>query len=96
MARLSEIFLFALVALVAVVCGLQVTPGSSCATFCMDSTDGDAFNPGASTTNSSDVACRDLDYSTTPSGIKYKQCLSCLQKSAKVNGSESDLSWYLC
>ncbi|KAF7561285.1 hypothetical protein G7046_g2841 [Stylonectria norvegica] len=74
---------------------LQVTPGSSCATFCSDYDNADAFNPDSSTTNTSDITCKDIGFTTTDTGIKFKSCLDCLQKSEKVNGTESDLKWYL-
>jgi hypothetical protein len=89
-------FVVGLLGLVAIVRGLEVSPGSSCATYCVDLPDGDGFNPAASNTKQRDVVCQDLEYTTTPEGIKFKQCLECLQKSPKVNGTESDVKAYLC
>ncbi|KAH7318581.1 hypothetical protein B0I35DRAFT_479072 [Stachybotrys elegans] len=74
---------------------LEVTPGSSCASFCLDRVTGDSFNPAASSTGSSDITCSDLDFSQEEAGIKFQNCLECLQTSEKVNGTESDLHWYL-
>ncbi|KAI8958643.1 hypothetical protein F5Y11DRAFT_32022 [Daldinia sp. FL1419] len=74
---------------------LQVTPGSPCASVCLDHQDGDTGNPAASSTNSSDIACLDSDYGSSSTGIKFKNCLSCLKDSKAVSGSESDVSWFL-
>ncbi|KAH7166086.1 hypothetical protein EDB81DRAFT_781287 [Dactylonectria macrodidyma] len=77
------------------VLALEVTPGSSCATFCLDEVSGNGFDPAASTTNTSDIMCKDTDFSKKAVGIKFQNCLECLQKSEKTNGTESDLHWYL-
>jgi hypothetical protein len=84
-----------LVIFFAAVSAIQVTPGSSCAALCIDSPDGDAFSPSASTTNSTDIVCEDLHYHSTGTGIKYKNCIECLQKSEKLNGTESDVLWLI-
>lgn len=92
---MTTVFITAL-SLISAVSALQVTAGSSCASACLDSTTGDALDPAASTTNSSDVVCYDVDYYSTAPGVKFKSCLECLQTSKDVNGSESDVSWFLC
>ncbi|ROW06009.1 hypothetical protein VMCG_04657 [Cytospora schulzeri] len=74
---------------------LQVTPGSSCASVCLDSEAGNALDPAASTTNTSDIACYDVDYYSTPVGVKFKNCLECLQTSNNVSETESDVSWFI-
>ncbi|TWU73808.1 hypothetical protein ED733_004555 [Metarhizium rileyi] len=74
---------------------LEVTPGSRCATECLDSPGGNEFNASDSTTTVEDISCRDLDYSTTDTGIKFRRCLDCLQLSKKVDKTESDLKWYI-
>ncbi|KAI1100148.1 hypothetical protein F4804DRAFT_336532 [Jackrogersella minutella] len=74
---------------------LQVTPGSSCATVCLDNPQGDGQDPNASSTNSSDIVCNDQDFSTTTSGIKFKNCIECLQESHATSNEENDVSWYL-
>ncbi|KAF3064546.1 hypothetical protein GL218_02182 [Daldinia childiae] len=74
---------------------LQVTPGSPCAAVCLDHQDGNTQNPAASSTNSSDISCLDSDYSSSSTGIKFENCLSCLKDSKAVSGSESDVSWFL-
>ena len=91
-------FNMVLLLLLGLVGALQVTPGSSCATFCLDHERTNAFDHRFSTTNSSDIACEDLDFSTEEKGIKFKACLECLAKSKKVDEEEeeSDLHWYLC
>ncbi|KFA49448.1 hypothetical protein S40293_05753 [Stachybotrys chartarum IBT 40293] len=75
--------------------GLEVTPGSSCATFCLDEGMDNGFDSASSSTNTSDVTCRDVDFASGEVGIKFQSCLECLQKSDKVNGTESDLHWFL-
>ena len=78
------------------VSSLQVTPGSECAALCLDKPDGNADDPAASSTGANDIVCRDSDYSSKPTGIKFKNCLECLQDSPSVEGDESDALWYLC
>ncbi|KAI0377932.1 hypothetical protein F5Y04DRAFT_167962 [Hypomontagnella monticulosa] len=71
---------------------LQVTPGSSCSAVCLDDSNGD---PAGSSTNSSDIVCNDQEYSTTVSGIRFKNCVECLQESHAMTDKENDVSWYL-
>lgn len=92
----SNTLALVLVACAGLVSALEVAPGSSCATFCLDDGETDAFDSSASSTNSSDITCRDIDFSTKDKGIKYKNCLECLSKSEKVHEEESDVHWYLC
>lgn len=75
---------------------LQVSPNSTCAAVCLDHPDGDPLDPAASTTNYTDIACRDADYLTSSTGIKFKNCVECLQDSRNVNSGENDISWFLC
>jgi hypothetical protein len=75
---------------------LQVTPGSSCASICMDVQNGDPMNPASSNTNVSEIACTDVDFYSTAKGLKFKNCMDCLQKSPAVSGDESDSLWFLC
>lgn len=75
---------------------IQVTPGSSCASVCLDSPDGDSTRAAASTTNSSDIVCNDVDYFSSSTGQKFKDCITCLQTSTAVSGEENDVSWFLC
>ncbi|KAI0834652.1 hypothetical protein F5Y06DRAFT_153552 [Hypoxylon sp. FL0890] len=74
---------------------LQVTPGSSCAAICLDGPEGDVQDANASSTKPSDIVCNDQEYSTTASGIKFKNCVECLQESPAMSNVESDVSWYL-
>ncbi|KAI9149215.1 hypothetical protein HJFPF1_11264 [Paramyrothecium foliicola] len=92
---LSSLLLVLSVLLLRIGSCLEVTPGSSCSSFCLDIGRKDGFDPAASTTNSSEIVCQDLDFSTRDEGVKFKTCLECLQKSEKVNETESDLHWYL-
>ena len=96
MAASLYFYIVSALALAQVLSALEVTPGSSCATFCLDFDNGDGFDPAASTTNTSDITCKDAGFSSSDSGIKFKNCLECLQKSEKVNGTESDLKWFIC
>ncbi|KAG5926026.1 hypothetical protein E4U42_003737 [Claviceps africana] len=74
---------------------LQVTPGSHCAIHCLDLPGGNEFKASESNTYTSDVSCRDVDYSNTDAGIKFRTCMQCLQASSKVDKTESDLKWYI-
>ncbi|KAI1415389.1 hypothetical protein F5Y13DRAFT_8538 [Hypoxylon sp. FL1857] len=74
---------------------LQVTPGSSCAAICLDNPEGDVQDPNASTTKPTDIVCNDQEYSTTAGGIKFKNCIECLQESHAMSNAENDMSWYL-
>lgn len=95
MARLRLAFLFWAV-LVKCTAALEVTPGSSCASFCLDDGEGDSLDPFSSSTKATDISCRDDQYSTDEAGIKFRNCIECLAKSERVDGEESDLHWYLC
>lgn len=75
---------------------IQVTPGSPCTSVCLDSPDGDSARAAASTTNSSDIVCDDVDYFSSSTGQKFKDCITCLQTSNAVSGEEDDVSWFLC
>lgn len=96
MAASLYFYLLSIVALAQVLLALEVTPGSSCSTFCLDFEKGNGFDPLASTTNTSDIICKDAGFSSSDVGIKFKKCLECLQKSEKVDGPESDLKWFIC
>ena len=74
---------------------LEVTPGSSCASFCLNDGKTDTLDPKASSTNATDITCRDEDYSSEEAGIKFRNCMQCLAKSNTTTDSESDLHWYL-
>jgi hypothetical protein len=75
---------------------LQVTPGSSCAALCLEDPESDALDSTTSNTNPDEITCNDGDYESTPTGIKYKNCLDCLQKSNATREAEEDSSWFLC
>ncbi|KAL0943982.1 LPXTG-domain-containing protein [Colletotrichum truncatum] len=77
------------------VSGLQVTPDSPCASFCLDSNDLDYSDPNSSNTRNKDITCVDGKYQTEPPGRKFQQCVSCLQDSNYVKGNENDQSWFL-
>ncbi|KAI1813538.1 hypothetical protein GGS20DRAFT_586392 [Poronia punctata] len=71
---------------------LQVTPNSPCASLCVDS---DISDPNLSTTKNEDITCNDSEYSSTPAGRKFQQCISCLQDSTFSKGGENDQLWFL-
>lgn len=89
------IICFVLLSRAFVVLGLQVSPGSACATLCLDNPESDPLDPASSTTTASDITCNDDEYDSTGKGIKFKNCLECLQESNEVNGTENDVSWFL-
>ncbi|TRX88025.1 hypothetical protein FHL15_011080 [Xylaria flabelliformis] len=60
---------------------LQVTPGSTCAAFCLDNPESDPLSPGSSNTATSDITCTDDSFDNSATGIKFKNCVDCLQKS---------------
>jgi hypothetical protein len=75
---------------------LQVTPGSACAAVCLDTGRTDISDPAASNTFTTDVICKDSDFSETDVGRKYRDCLRCLQHSAASNHGETDQGWFIC
>lgn len=87
---------FAAALIIPTVVSLQVSPGSSCSAICLDDPTGNPLDANASSTNVSDIVCSDVDYFTTGTGTKYRNCIDCLQKSTKVDGAESDVAWLLC
>jgi hypothetical protein len=96
MAPLSR-FLLALLSALLLRAGscLEFTPGSSCARFCLNDARQSGFDPAVSFTNTTEIVCRDPEFSTADTGLKFRNCVECLEKSAKVNETESDLHWYL-
>ncbi|KAI1747356.1 hypothetical protein F4782DRAFT_521364 [Xylaria castorea] len=74
---------------------LQVTPGSTCAAFCLDNPESDPLSPGSSNTATRDVTCTDDSFDNSATGIKFKNCVDCLQKSNATSSNESDVSWFL-
>ncbi|KAI0422015.1 hypothetical protein F5X98DRAFT_190479 [Xylaria grammica] len=74
---------------------LQVTPGSTCASFCLDNPESDPLNPGSSNTTPRDITCTDDSFDNSTAGIKFKNCLDCLQQSNATTEAESDVSWFL-
>ncbi len=78
------------------VLALQVTPGSSCSAVCLNDTESDPLDPESSSTDVSEITCHDGEYDDTSTGIKYRNCLNCLQRSNATRGAESDTEWFLC
>ncbi|KAF4965877.1 hypothetical protein FSARC_6347 [Fusarium sarcochroum] len=74
---------------------LGVTPDSDCAALCSDSSNSTLSNASSSATNSSDVVCEDDEYTKSGSGIRFKNCLNCLQKSDATWEEKSDVYWFL-
>ncbi|KAJ4141344.1 hypothetical protein NW768_000555 [Fusarium equiseti] len=77
------------------VLALQVTPDSECAALCSDGSNTTLSDASLSRTNSSDIVCGDSEYSKTGKGIRFKNCLNCLQKSEATWEEESDVFWFL-
>lgn len=88
--------LLGLAVLILRVFALQVTPGSSCSAVCLNDTEADPLDAAASSTDISEITCHDDEYASTSTGIKYRNCLDCLQKSNATQGPESDAEWFLC
>lgn len=82
--------------LAATALSLEVTPGSDCAALCQGSLNGTTTDTSATGTNSSDIVCDNKEYEKTATGIKFKNCVECLQKSDASREAESDASWFLC
>ncbi|CEI39307.1 unnamed protein product [Fusarium venenatum] len=74
---------------------LQVTPDSECAALCSDGSNSTLDDARATNTNSSDIVCQDDDYTKSGKGIRFKNCLNCLQKSSDTWKEESDVFWFL-
>ncbi|KAH6652127.1 hypothetical protein BKA67DRAFT_660896 [Truncatella angustata] len=74
---------------------LQVAPSSECAALCLDNPESDSANPASSSTNATDIVCGDSDYADTSKGIKFKNCIDCLQSSSASEYDESDSAWFL-
>ncbi|KXH46206.1 hypothetical protein CNYM01_07698 [Colletotrichum nymphaeae SA-01] len=74
---------------------LEVTPGSDCAALCLGGTNGTAIDTATSGTNSSDIVCENNQYHASGTGIKFKNCVNCLQKSQATKGPESDAAWFM-
>lgn len=75
---------------------LQVSPNSPCSAECIDSSDLDISDPNSSNTISRDIVCPDSQYDTNKDGVKFKNCMTCLQNSTYSQGAESDQGWFLC
>lgn len=89
----SVIFLFILVSIST---ALEVSPGSRCASVCLNEQTGNGQDPKASTTNVTDIVCEDVNYYSTSPGTKFKNCVECLRDSTQVSGNENDIAWFLC
>ncbi|KAF5630690.1 exo-alpha-sialidase neuraminidase [Fusarium tjaetaba] len=74
---------------------LHFTTESECAALCSDGSNSTTSNPQTSTTNSTDVVCEDNEYSSSGNGIRFKNCLNCLQKSDTTWKEQSDVYWFL-
>ncbi|WZH45024.1 hypothetical protein QYS62_006065 [Fusarium acuminatum] len=74
---------------------LHFTPESECAALCSGGSNSTTSDSKVSTTNPSDVVCEDDEYSDSGNGIRFKNCLNCLQKSDATWKKESDVHWFL-
>ncbi|KAG7134602.1 hypothetical protein HYQ46_009074 [Verticillium longisporum] len=83
-----------LLSLAASVLSLYVTPESDCAALCLGSAN-ETISSTEASISASDIACRDAEYSSSSSGIRYRNCIDCLSKSQETDGEESDLQWML-
>ncbi|KAI1774162.1 hypothetical protein F4818DRAFT_442323 [Hypoxylon cercidicola] len=94
MASLTSFLLLSLLAQHAT--GLQVTPNSPCASFCVDTPGLDFSDPNSSTTGNGDISCYDSDYSSSPAGQKFQSCMSCLQDSTFSQGNNLRYTFDYC
>ncbi|KAH7188538.1 uncharacterized protein B0J16DRAFT_96074 [Fusarium flagelliforme] len=74
---------------------LHFAPDSECAALCSNGSNSTASDSKLATTKPSDVVCEDGEYSDTGNGIRFKNCLNCLQKSDSTWKEESDVYWFL-
>ncbi|KAJ4010318.1 hypothetical protein NW752_004992 [Fusarium irregulare] len=74
---------------------LHFTPDSECAALCSSGSNSTASSFKTSATNSSEIVCEDGEYSDSGNGIRFKNCLNCLQKSDATWEEESDVYWFL-
>ncbi|KAF5659175.1 exo-alpha-sialidase neuraminidase [Fusarium heterosporum] len=93
--RISQWTLSNLALVLPSVLALQVTPDSECAALCSDGSNSTLNDANTITTNSSDIVCGDEEYSETGNGIRFKNCLNCLQKSDSTWKEQSDVFWFL-
>ncbi|RYP29116.1 hypothetical protein DL767_006886 [Monosporascus sp. MG133] len=91
----KSIFLLSLLVSKDIVSALEVTPGSSCSAICLKDTESDPLDPESSNTDISEIPCNDDEYGSTSTGIKYRNCLDCLQRSNATQEAESDATWFL-
>ncbi|RYP61355.1 hypothetical protein DL770_009803 [Monosporascus sp. CRB-9-2] len=91
----KSIFLLGLLVSKDRVSALEVTPGSSCSAICLKDTESDPLDPESSNTDISEITCNDDEYGSTSTGIKYRNCLDCLQRSNATQEVESDATWFL-
>lgn len=91
-----SLYLILIFSLISRIFALQVTPNSPCSSKCIDSSALDESDPNSSNTVTEDIVCEDADLTSTATGTKWKQCMSCLQNSTYTQGEESDQQWFLC
>ncbi|RKU45008.1 hypothetical protein DL546_003179 [Coniochaeta pulveracea] len=77
------------------VVAIQVTPNSPCSSVCVDSTELDYSDPNSSNTHGTDISCEDDQLTSSPAGMKWQTCISCLQNSTFSQGNENDQMWLL-
>ncbi|KZL71354.1 exo-alpha-sialidase neuraminidase [Colletotrichum tofieldiae] len=95
MTVLSLWHLVVVFSLITTISSLEVTSGSDCAALCLGGQNGTTTDTTTSGTNSSDIVCENDQYHSTGTGIKFKNCINCLQKSQATKGPESDAAWFM-
>lgn len=81
--------------------GVEVTPNSDCASFCLPSPNLDPSLDLSSTTQTRDLVCNDWELdgpNSTRVGRLFHDCLQCESNSTAVDKStkENDVYWFLC
>lgn len=84
----------AFLATISTVSSLYVVPGSDCAALCLGNSTSSSSTE--STIDITDVACLNDNFDTEAKGIKFRNCMDCLQKSEEADGDNSDVKWMLC
>ena len=81
--------------------GVEVTPNSDCASFCLPSPNLDPSVDLSSSTQTRDVVCNDWELdgpNSTQVGRLFHDCLQCESNSTAVDKptKENDVYWFLC
>ncbi len=71
---------------------IQSSMNSSCDAFCSS----DQQDTQTLKLPVSDIVCNGSVYDNATGGVKFIQCINCLQNSFRASQGTSDLEWFLC